>query len=88
MSHPGPPAAETWFPRGCRASRVTHPELDCHSWPGTLRKEQVKFVMVVDFYFLGGKINLRYNIGVGGEKKVILRFHLLSKFRGEIALYA
>ena len=69
LSHLGPLAAETWFPRGFRASRVAHPELDCNSWPGTLRKEQVKFVMFVDSYFLGGKINLSYNIGVGGKKK-------------------
>ena len=69
LSHLDPLAAETWFPRGFRASRVAHPELDCYSWPGTLRKEQVKFVMFVDSYFLGGKINLSYNIGVGGKKK-------------------
>ena len=69
LSYLGPLAAETWFPRGFRASSVAHPELDCHSWPGTLRKEQVKFVMFVDSYFLGGKISSSYNIGVGGEKK-------------------
>lgn len=57
-----PGSRSSWFPGGLGASSVINQELDCHSWPGTLRKEQVKFGMPIHFHFLVGSINLNYNI--------------------------
>lgn len=66
-SHLWSGSRNSWFPEGFGAPTVTNPELDCHSWPGTLRKEQVKLGLFVDSYFLAGRVNLSCNIGVGGE---------------------